>query len=227
MAAWKLKKMMKYLVAIAAMLLVSGTTFATTLYDFESGTQGWANQTYTDSMAITAAAQSGAQAHSGSFSLAGTTNLIPGDAHNSKGELYVSRAQANKLNLANTAETVSVFGPTGAAGTNGSSPNGWQMFFKDVNNKSWYGTWTNLVENSWQVLSANIATDTPAFTDAGFDPTQITTLGVKIGTGGASTGTYTGLVYVDDYTVVPEPASMLLLGSGLIGIFGFARKKKA
>ncbi|MDD4879874.1 MAG: PEP-CTERM sorting domain-containing protein [Candidatus Omnitrophica bacterium] len=219
--------MMKYLVAIAAMLLVSGTSFGATLYDFETGTEGWTFQTYADSQAISTASQSTDQALTGSNSLAGTTHLVPGDVNFSKGELLVTRTQANKLNLEGLTATVGVFGPTGAAGTNPSSSNGWQMFFKDVNYKSWYGPWQNLVENNWTTLSSTLGTTTPDFVDAGFDATQIVTLGVKIGTGGSATGVYDGPVYVDDYTVVPEPASMLLLGSGLIGIFGFARKKKA
>ena len=219
--------MMKYLVVIAAMLLVSGSAFGATLYDFETGTEGWTFQTYTDSQAISTATQSTVQALTGTHSLAGTTHLVPGDANFSKGELLVTRPQADKLNLSGTVESVSVFGAAGAAGTNGSSPNGWQMFFKDVNNKSWYGTWNNLVEGSWKTLTANVDTETPAFMDAAFDKTQVVTLGVKLGTGGASTGTYDGSIYVDDYTVVPEPTSMLLLGTGLVGIFGFARKKKA
>ncbi|MFA5339022.1 MAG: PEP-CTERM sorting domain-containing protein [Candidatus Omnitrophota bacterium] len=160
----------------------------------------------------------------------GTTHLVatnPADANYSKGEVKIERGASNALNLQGVLASVSVFGPTGAKGGNPSSPNGWQMFFKDTSWKSWYGPWSDLTENTWQTLSVTPGSTVPAFVDSGFDPTQIMVMGVKIGTGGSATGTYDGPVYVDDYTVVPEPASMLLLGSGLIGIFGFARKKKA
>ena len=215
------------MVVIAAMLLVGSTAFGTTLYDFESGTDGWTAQTYSDSQAISAVAQSSAQAKSGSYSLAGTTHLVPGNANYSKGEVKIERGAANALNLQGILASVSVYGPTGAAGTNSSSPNGWQMFFKDTNWKSWYGPWSNLTENSWTTLSATLGSTTPDFVDSGFDPTQIMVMGVKLGTGASSTGTYDGLIYVDQYNVVPEPTSMLLLGTGLVGILGFARKKKA
>ena len=161
--------MMKYLVAIAAMLLVGNCVFGATLYDFETGTQGWTFQDYTDSQAISAVVQSNTQAKSGSYSLAGTTHLVPGDANYSKGELLVNRG-ANILNLNGLQASISVYGPTGAAGTNPSSPNGWQMFFKDATWKSWYGPWTNMAVNTWQTLTVTPGVTTPAFVDAGFDP---------------------------------------------------------
>ncbi|MFA6355889.1 MAG: PEP-CTERM sorting domain-containing protein [Candidatus Omnitrophota bacterium] len=219
--------MMKRILIIAAVLLLGHPAFGATLYDFETGVDSWTFQNYTDSQAISAVAQSSAQASSGSYSLMGTTHLVPGDANYSKGEVLINRTAANALNLNGLQASVSVYAPTGAAGTNPSAPNGWQMFFKDTNWKSWYGPWSNMTENAWQSLSVTPGVTSPDFVDSGFDPTKIMVMGVKLGTGDASTGTFDGAIYVDQYSVVPEPASMFLLGSGLIGILGFARKKRA
>ncbi|HOX09347.1 MAG TPA: hypothetical protein PLA52_01750, partial [Candidatus Omnitrophota bacterium] len=70
--------MMKRILIVAAVLLLGNPAFGATLYDFESGTDGWTFQDYTDSQAISAVAQSSDQAKSGSYSLMGTAHLVPG-----------------------------------------------------------------------------------------------------------------------------------------------------
>lgn len=60
-----------------------------------------------------------------------------------------------------------------------------------------------------------------------YDPLGIASTGyseVALGVGGPSTQGH-ALVSVDDVAPVPEPASMLLLGSGLFGLAGIGRKK--
>lgn len=223
--------MVKYLTLVAALLLIGQTAvFGATLYDFESGTQGWVYQTYTDSQGITGVVQSTPPnpAKAGTYSLKGTAHLIGSDPGNNytKGETYVELA--GTMNLVGLPASVWVYAPTGLGGTT-NLPNGWQMFFKDSSWRNWYGPWNDIGptnENVWKQLSVTLGSTAAAWEDAGFDYTQIKRMGVKIGIGGGSTLTYDGPLYVDEYSVVPEPTSMLLLGSGLVGLFGFAVKRK-
>jgi fibronectin type 3 domain-containing protein len=196
-----------------------------TLYDFESGVQGWVNQTYTDSQACTSVAQSNVQKYQGTYSLVMNMNLTGGDASRGQGESYIDRGSGN-LNLHLVPTNVWVYCPTGSNG-NPSLPNGMQIFFKDAAWKSWYGPWNNIAAGSitmgvWTQLSVTPGTTTPAYVDSGFNDTQIREVGVKMAAGGGSVATYTGPIYVDyvnyiDNTPPGAPTGVSVTNPGVGG----------
>ena len=211
--------MMKYLIAIATMLLVGNAAFGATLYDFESGTQGWTFSTFAGDDYMTAIAQSSTQAHGGTYSLAGTiTNLVA----NKSGQALVD--PATPLDLTGQILTAYAYAPTGMGGT-GSAPNAFQLFVKTGSAWTWNETpWSAgqlgpTKENQWIKLTMDMSGVANA--------NDVKEIGVKYGASGSMAGTLSGTVYVDDIQVVPEPTSMLLLGSGLVGVLGLARRKKA
>jgi hypothetical protein len=77
----------------------------------------------------------------------------------------------------------------------------------------------------WSPIT-NIATDTTGTPPYGMDFFGFTATGLD--TLAFASYNVPGYYYLDDVSVtaaVPEPATMLLLGSGLIGLAGYGRKK--
>jgi hypothetical protein len=176
-------------------------------YGFESAGVIWVAQTYWDSQAITAVAQSERMmAKFGCYSLALVVDLVGGDDNKSKGEAYVDMrffppaGVEAPVNLEGVPITIWVYVPGGAAG-DPSKSNGAQLFVKDQNWKSEYGTWFNLVgyTDRWVPLWLTPSRQEPpmGYKDEGFDPSGIIVVGVKISAGNNSTATYNGPIYVD------------------------------
>jgi uncharacterized protein YraI len=185
-------------------------------YSFESGTMGWIPQqdpeNVPDTQAVTAVVQSSNQAKSGLASLEIAVNLIGGNhPTDSKGEAFVDM----RYDLPNgvttpaphdlTGKTITcwVYASPGSAG-DASSPNGFQIFVKDTDFRSEYGTWKDITpqrEGTWFPITLTPSMQMPpgGYKDSDFNPTRIILLGVKIGAGGKSTDQmrYAGRVYVD------------------------------
>ncbi|MDP2942028.1 MAG: hypothetical protein Q8O36_00725, partial [Candidatus Omnitrophota bacterium] len=180
-------------------------------YDFETGTQGWTYSTYQYGLAVTSVQQSATRAALGTYSLQLNTNLIGGSQTNSNGEAYVDMRYtppsgvSAPVNLNGVPVTIWVYCPTGSRGDN-NNPNGIQIFVKDETWKSEYSTWVNIFENVWFKVTLIPSTTAPqnGWMDAGFDPTKIISVGVKIGAGTGSTATYNGPIYADVFAF-PQP----------------------
>jgi hypothetical protein len=175
---------------------------------FESGIAGWSAQTFIDSQAVTSIESSAAQARTGSAALLLTVGLeLPGHANRTKGEALLDFKVTTPLgvgmdfmSLTGRTLTVWIFAPMGALG-DPSAPNFMQLFVKDAAGNSQYGGAVNVSENAWfsVTMTPNVSGAGNSFTSPGFDPTQVNTAGVKIGIGGASTITYDGPIYADDF----------------------------
>ena len=176
-------------------------------YGFESADVFWIPQTYIDSQAVTAVAQSeSGMSEFGCYSLQLAVDLVGGHANKSKGEAFVDMRYfappgiKAPINLEGVEITVWIYAPRASAGDR-SKPNGVQVFVKDENFKNEYGTWFNISEytDKWIPVRLTPSKIPPidGFMDPGFDPSRIVIVGVKIGTGTNSTSTYSGMIYVD------------------------------
>jgi len=170
----------------------------------------WQAQTYADSQAIYAVSITTGCAHSELGGLKMSIDLVGGHPNKSNGEVFVDLRYHPPLleppccvtapvNLSGRQVCAYVWNPAGSEG-NPSCPNGLQVVVKDGNWKSFYGTWHNIRENQWNYVCTTPGTTAPpgGYMDAGFDPTKIVLLGVKVGAGGCSTAEFSGTMCLDD-----------------------------
>ncbi|MBN1269936.1 MAG: beta-galactosidase, partial [Kiritimatiellae bacterium] len=175
-------------------------------YGFATNTQGFAVQTYVDSRACTNLAHAAAAPSNSTGCLAVDVHLVEGHANYSKGEVFVDMMNypppgvTAPVDLAGKRIEAWVYCPPGLGGP-ANNPNGVQVFCKDANWKSFYGSYEHITTGCWFSVSASPATTAPnhGYMDAGFDPAQVILVGFKVSAGSGSGATYDGKMYLDGF----------------------------
>lgn len=176
-------------------------------------TYSWKEQTWWDSRAITSVAVTTNNYYEGKGSLELVVDsLCYSDSCKKSGEAYVdlryypplwepSFGKFAPLNMLKDTITAMVYCPAGSCGPD-SAPNGLQLFVKDQNWKSFYGSWHNIYwwnKNDWKKVRVIPDTVKPncGFMESGFDPTKIIALGLKVGANQHSPLYFSGTFYLD------------------------------
>jgi len=174
--------------------------------------QSWQVQDFFNSQAIQAAEVGTGFACTGNAALRLSVQLQGGHPNLANGEVFVDMRQhppggdtasclTAPLNLQGSPLSVQVYCPAGLGGET-SAPNGFQLFVKDAQWRSFYGSWTNIAPLSDTCHTVWLTPDTLApaggFMSEGFDPTQIIAVGLKIGANSSWTGSFSGEVWLDE-----------------------------
>jgi len=196
--------------------LASPTVFApggdSALYGFELRDGEWVAQTFDDSQAVTAVSRVSSPVYSGNYALRLDVDLVPGDAHRSKGEALVDLIAFEPLDgsvdpydLHNSTITCWMYLPGEAYQRNHAPWIGFQVFAKDSEGRSEYSSWLRVQVthvDQWRSFQLKPRTYPPpdGYMGKGFNPSDITIIGVKLGVddGYAEPGiSYQGIIYVD------------------------------
>jgi len=175
-------------------------------FGFERSALRWVPQMSPADRAVRWLKMSRQAAHIGQGSLALRCDLHEsGHATRDRGEAYVDLRWlgiGDRFDLTNEQVSCWVWCPTGAKGEN-SRPNGIQLFAKDSQWRSLYGSWEDIIEETWMQVDLTVTNTAPlrGWIESGFDPSDIYLIGVKIGTGRDSAATFSGTIFLDGLNV--------------------------
>lgn len=139
--------------------------------------------------------------------------LAGGHPHDSKGEIFLDLTSQQEFprNMQGMQITALVKAPAGFLGE-GSRPNGAQAFVKDAQWRSQYGPWVNVTQaDTWLRVALVVGAAGAAYTDQGFEPTDVRLVGVKFAIGEGSRSPYTGPLYVKDVQISRAPSTQSTL----------------
>ncbi len=180
------------------------------LFNFETATnEGWEASARKGELGVSGVNVSSEQAYSGEYALAMNVHLNAADADLSSGTASVMVPG----DMAGRPITAWVKFPKGATG-DPAHPNGVQLFVKDQDFRIQMSPWRNIgsdiPEEQWTQIELTPATTAPTggYTDAGFDPSQVIVVGVKVGAGTGSQTRFQGLCWLDVVTVDAAPMTV-------------------
>lgn len=89
--------------------------------------------------------------------------------------------------------------------TDSHAPSGVQILFKDASWRSQYSSWENVTGSGRLTVRHAVSSSEPpgGYMDAGFDPTRIRSIGVKLGMNSQSTRRFSGNIQVISFSVKP------------------------
>ncbi len=171
----------------------------------------WQPQLSDGIRAIQATQQGTFRPLSGPAALEMDVHLIGGDAHQASGEVFVDMRNCPPAsetgqcfsqieNLSQQTLTAYVYCPAEAMG-NPTNPNGLQLFVKDHQWRSFYGTVVPIARaGEWLQVTVTPRREAPVdgYIDQGFDPTQVIAIGLKIGAHDTWRGVFEGKIWLDE-----------------------------
>jgi hypothetical protein len=167
---------------------------------------GWAVQNAADNQGVRSV-----NYDSREQSLLVTCDLRGKDPNNSRGEIFLDLHgfYAIKgmlpIDMRNYTITAEFDIPQGFVGPV-AAPNGIQLFVKDDNYKSLYGSWTNIVAPGRITIDLKPANRSPVngYMDSDFNPTRIVWIGIKFAINDKSSANYQGEIKVKKFEINPS-----------------------